>query len=305
MLRIATRQSPLALKQTLWVKETLQLLYPTLKISLVRLTTEGDQRLEISLAKIGGKGLFTKALEDALIHHEADIAVHSMKDVPSELPGGLGIGAICLREDPHDVLLSLKSYPTLQAMPEGAIIGTSSVRRQSQVLATRPDLQIKLLRGNVDTRIRKLEEGQYDAIILAAAGLKRLQFTSIKPYALPLESFVPCAGQGAIGIEYRLDDQATLNKIIQLNDLTTQQCVLAERTLNRYLGGSCQVPIGAYAHIQEGTLSLKAVIGKIDGSLLLGTEQTGSPENAVEIGVQAAEDLISQGADRILSTLND
>lgn len=303
MLRIATRQSPLALQQTLWVKETLQILYPTLTIHLVKLTTEGDRHLEVSLTKIGGKGLFTKALEDALLNHEADIAVHSMKDVPTELPGGLGIGAICTREDPHDVLLSLNEYSTLQALPKAAVIGTSSLRRQSQLLAIRPDLQIKLLRGNIDTRIKKLKEGLYDAIILAAAGLKRLHFTAIQPYALPLESFTPCAGQGAIGIEYRLDDQHTLNKIIPLNHLVTQQCVLAERTLNRYLGGSCQVPIGAHAHIHNGRLILNAAIGKTDGSLILRTEQTGLPENAVEIGALAAEDLISKGAEGILAKL--
>ncbi len=300
ILRIATRKSQLALKQTLWVKAALQTQNPNLDIQIIEFSTEGDRQLGVSLSKIGGKGLFTKVLEDALLTHEADIAVHSMKDLPTELPNGLGIGAVCLREDPQDVLISRHIPSTLDALPQQAILGTSSLRRQAQILALRSDLQIKVLRGNVDTRIQKLQNGLYDAIILAAAGLKRLNLTFLPFHPLPLDTFTPCAGQGAIGIEYRLDDDKTFNQIAPLNDLPTQQCVLAERTLNRYLGGSCQFPIGAYAYIKTGCLTLNAAVGKIDGSLILKTEKAGPPENAVEIGIAAAEDLLSKGAEEII-----
>jgi hydroxymethylbilane synthase len=265
--------------------------------------SEGDRHLDRYLNKIGGKGLFTKALEDTLLESRADIAVHSMKDVPNELAKGFKIGAICKREDACDVLVTRKAQQTIENLPAGSVVGTSSLRRQSQILALRPDFTVKMLRGNINTRIQKLKKGEFDAIILASAGLKRLQFNQLNTSELSKEKFIPCAGQGALGIEYLSKNQAILEKIKVLNDLKSFQCVEAERALSQRLGGNCQVPIGAYAFIENKELSLKAVVGKPDGSLLIKTQQKGISEDYKKIGLRAAEDLLAQGAEKILSAL--
>lgn len=299
LLRIATRKSPLALWQANFVKQQLQNLHPNLSIELLGYTTEGDNLLSSSLAKVGGKGLFVKELEKALLEDKADIAVHSMKDVPMDFPPGLQLGAICKREDPHDVFLS-NQYETLFDLPDKATVGTSSLRRQAQVLALRPDLRIEVLRGNINTRIDRLDKGDFDAIILAAAGLLRLNMQNrIRSY-LP---FLPAVGQGALGIECRSDDKKILEWLEPLNDPISYICVSAERAMSKGLGASCQVPVGGYATVSENLIILQGLVAKPDGSLLLQTQQQGNAKDAEKIGKLAAEDLLTQGAGDILADL--
>lgn len=301
-LKIATRQSPLALWQANYVKDRLQQLYPDLTIELVPMVTKGDVILDSPLAKIGGKGLFVKELENALLTQEADIAVHSMKDVPMQFPEGLGLAVICQREDPRDAFVS-HSYRTFAELPQGAVVGTSSLRRQCQLKALRPDLDIRSLRGNVGTRLSKLDNGDYNAIILASAGLIRLGLADRIASFIDVEQSLPAAGQGAVGIECRTDDMQVQALLAPLADAETTYCVRAERAMNNHLQGGCQVPIGGYAVLQQGQLYLRALVGDIDGSRIIRAEGKSAVENAEVLGVQIAEQLLAQGADKILQAI--
>ena len=301
-LKIATRQSPLALWQANYVKDRLQQLYPDLTIELVPMVTKGDVILDSPLAKIGGKGLFVKELENALLTQEADIAVHSMKDVPMQFPEGLGLAVICQREDPRDAFVS-HSYRTFAELPQGAVVGTSSLRRQCQLKALRPDLDIRSLRGNVGTRLSKLDNGDYDAIILASAGLIRLGLADRIASFIDVEQSLPAAGQGAVGIECRTDDVQVHTLLAPLADAETTYCVRAERAMNNHLQGGCQVPIGGYAVLQQGQLYLRALVGDIDGSRIIRAEGKSAVENAEVLGVKIAEQLLAQGADKILQAI--
>ena len=301
-LKIATRQSPLALWQANYVKDRLQQLYPDLIVELVPMVTKGDVILDSPLAKIGGKGLFVKELENALLNKEADIAVHSMKDVPMQFPEGLGLAVICKREDPRDAFVS-NSYRTFAELPQGAVVGTSSLRRQCQLKALRPDLDIRSLRGNVGTRLSKLDNGDYDAIILASAGLIRLGLADCIASFIEVEQSLPAAGQGAVGIECRTDDVQVKQLLAPLADAETTCCVLAERAMNNHLQGGCQVPIGGYAVLQQGQLYLRALVGNVDGSQIIRAEGKSAVENADVLGVQIAEQLLAQGADKILQSI--
>ncbi len=274
VLRIATRQSPLALWQAQYVKQRLEACHPGLTVELVPMVTRGDVILDTPLAKVGGKGLFVKELELAMLDGRADIAVHSMKDVPVEFPEGLGLVTICEREDPRDAFVS-NQYKSLDDMPAGSIVGTSSLRRQCQIAARRPDLIIRSLRGNVGTRLSKLDNGEYDAIILAVAGLKRLQLDARITSALAPEVSLPAVGQGAVGIECRLDDTRTRDLLAPLNHDETAVRVRAERAMNTRLEGGCQVPIGSYAELKDGELWLRALVGAPDGSRLVRGERRG------------------------------
>ena len=301
-LKIATRQSPLALWQANYVKDRLQQLYPDLTIELVPMVTKGDVILDSPLAKIGGKGLFVKEVENALLNKEADIAVHSMKDVPMQFPEGLGLAVICQREDPRDAFVS-HSYRTFAELPQGAVVGTSSLRRQCQLKALRPDLDIRSLRGNVGTRLSKLDNGDYDAIILASAGLIRLGSADRIASFIDVEQSLPAAGQGAVGIECRTDDMQVQALLAPLADAETTYCVRAERAMNNHLQGGCQVPIGGYAVLQQGQLYLRALVGDIDGSRIIRAEGKSAVENAEVLGVKIAEQLLAQGADKILQAI--
>ncbi len=298
-VRIATRKSALALWQAEYVKAQLEKFHPNVHVELVPMTTKGDIILDTPLAKVGGKGLFVKELEVAMLEGRADIAVHSMKDVPVEFPEGLGLEVICPREDPRDAFVS-NTIASFADLPQGAIVGTSSLRRQCQIKALRPDLTIRDLRGNVNTRLRKLDEGEYDAIILAAAGLIRLKMPErIKEFIAP-EVMLPANGQGAVGIECRSDDQTIKALLAPLEDKNTRYRVLAERAMNRTLEGGCQVPIGSYAEIENNQLHLRGLVGAIDGSEIVRHQLTGTITQGEQLGQQLAEILLSQGADKIL-----
>ena len=301
-IRIATRQSALALWQADYVKARLEAAHPGLRVSLLPMTSRGDKLLDAPLAKIGGKGLFVKELENALLDGSADIAVHSMKDVPMEFPAGLGLYAICEREDPRDAFVSNR-YARLADLPQGSVVGTSSLRRQAQLLALRPDLEIRFLRGNVNTRLAKLDAGDYDAIILAAAGLIRLGFAERIRESLTVEDSLPAGGQGAVGIECRTDDAEVHALLEPLHHFDTECRVAAERALNRRLNGGCQVPIACYA-VQEGELLwLRGLVGQPDGGLLLRAEARGPVNDPAGLGVAVAEDLLAQGAQGILDAV--
>jgi hydroxymethylbilane synthase len=300
LIRIATRESLLALWQAEYVATALKSAHPGLEVELVKMKSQGDKILDVPLAKVGGKGLFTKELEEGLLAGDADIAVHSMKDVPMELPAGLHLPVICPREDPRDAFVS-NTYKSLDELPQGAVVGTSSMRRQCQLLARRPDLQIKFLRGNVQTRLRKLDDGEYDAIILAGAGLKRLGEETRITELLDITTLLPACGQGAVGIECRVDDDEVNLMILALNDPKTQARVLAERAMNRRLEGGCQVPIGGYAELDHGVIVLHGLVGRPDGSAIITGSVSGFPEAAEELGVVLAEDLLARGAGEILA----
>lgn len=298
-LRIATRKSPLALWQAEYVKARLALYHPGLNVELVPMTSRGDVLLDVPLAKVGGKGLFVKELEQALLNGEADIAVHSMKDVPMEFPVGLGLAIICEREDPRDAWVSNR-YASLDQLPAGAVVGTSSLRRQSQLLAARPDLTVKFLRGNVQTRLAKLDAGEYDGIMLAAAGLIRLELHArIRAFIAPEQS-LPAGGQGAVGIECRLADTAIRDLLQPLHHPLTAEAVGAERAMNRRLEGGCQVPIACYAIHQGDQLWLRGLVAEPDGSRILRGEIRDLASRGEAMGVNLAEQLLRQGADRIL-----
>ncbi len=298
-IRIATRKSALALWQAEDVKARLEHFHPGLKVSLVPMVSRGDKLLDSPLSKIGGKGLFVKELETALLEHEADIAVHSMKDVPMDFPEGLGLYCICEREDPRDAFVSNR-YDSLAALPVGSVVGTSSLRRQTQLLALRPDLQIRFLRGNVNTRLAKLDAGEYDAIILAAAGLIRLGFGDRIRSSISVLDSLPAGGQGAVGIECRSADSEIQALLAPLHHRDTALRVTAERALNKRLNGGCQVPIACYAELEGEQLWLRGLVGQPDGGLLLRAEARGPLAEAQELGVRVAEDLLAQGADAIL-----
>ena len=299
LVRIATRKSALALWQAEFVKAELERFHADVRVELVPMSTQGDIILDTPLAKIGGKGLFVKELEQAMLDGRADIAVHSMKDVPVEFPQGLALHTICEREDPRDAFVS-NNFANLSELPQGAIVGTSSLRRQCQIKALRPDLDIRDLRGNVNTRLGKLDDGQYDAIILAAAGLIRLEMESrIADYIEP-EVSLPANGQGAVGIECRIDD-VTKALLAPLEHTQTRIRVNAERSMNRYLEGGCQVPIGAYALVDGEQVHLRGLVGAVDGSEILRDEVTGHVNDAEKLGIELAKKLLAQGADKILA----
>ena len=301
-IRIATRKSPLAMWQAEHVAAELKRIHPEIVVEIVGMTTQGDKILDTPLAKIGGKGLFIKELEQGLLSDEADIAVHSMKDVPVELPQGLHLAVIMQREDPRDAFVSNR-YRQIDDLPEGACVGTSSLRRQSQLSELRPDLEIKSLRGNVNTRLRKLDEGEYDAIILAAAGLIRLGFEERITAFIGPERSLPAIGQGAVGIECRSDDVRVNELIAPLHHPETACCVLAERAMNQRLNGGCQVPIAGYAMLENGVVWLRGLVGEPDGSSIIRGEVEGAPAEAETMGTGLAEHLLEWGADRILQTL--
>jgi len=298
-VRIATRKSALALWQAEYVKAQLQHFHPGIHVELVPMVTKGDIILDTPLAKVGGKGLFVKELEVAMLENRADIAVHSMKDVPVEFPEGLGLQVICPREDPRDAFVS-NTYANFDDLPQGAIVGTSSLRRLCQLKAMRPDLDIRDLRGNVNTRLKKLDEGQYDAIILAAAGLIRLEMPERIKSVIEPETMLPANGQGAVGIECRTDDETIKALIAPLECQQTRTRVLSERAMNRALEGGCQVPIGSYAIINDDQIYLRGLVGAIDGSSIIRDELTGSINDAEALGEQLAQRLLNQGADDIL-----
>ncbi|WP_141237469.1 hydroxymethylbilane synthase [Vibrio metoecus] len=301
-IRIATRQSPLALWQANYVKDALMAAHPGLQVELVTMVTRGDVILDTPLAKVGGKGLFVKELEVAMLEGRADLAVHSMKDVPVDFPEGLGLVTICEREDPRDAFVS-NTYAKIDDLPSGAVVGTCSLRRQCQLKSARPDLVIKELRGNVGTRLSKLDAGEYDAIILAAAGLKRLGLESrIRNFIEPEQS-LPAVGQGAVGIECRLDDQRVRELLAPLNHTDTADRVRCERAMNLTLQGGCQVPIGSYALLEGDHIWLRALVGEPDGSQIVRGEIRGPRSEAEQLGITLAEQLLEQGAKEILDHL--
>ena len=303
-LTIATRESPLALWQANHVKAELLKHFPEMDVELLGMTTKGDQMLSSPLSKIGGKGLFIKELEVAMLEGRADIAVHSMKDVPmsSQLPEGFSVPVILKREDPRDALIS-KTYASLADLPQGAVVGSCSLRRRAQLLAIRPDLQLKDLRGNVNTRLQKLENGEYDAIILAAAGLIRLGFEDKITEYLSDEISLPAVGQGAIGIECVTSNDEVRKVIETLNDRETSICVTAERAFNAKLNGACQAPIAGFAQLTETGLRLRGLVGDLDNGTIIFHEVHGQPEDAEKLGIELADNLLSRGAKEILAKI--
>ena len=303
-LRIATRKSPLALWQAEFVKHQLISHHPDLQVELVAMSTRGDKLLDAPLAKVGGKGLFVKELEVAMLEGRADIAVHSMKDVPMEFPEGLALSVICEREDPTDAFVS-NQYAELSQLPENAVVGSSSLRRQSQIRAKYPHLTIKDLRGNVNTRLSKLDNGDYDALILASAGLIRLGMADRIASRLDTDLCLPAGGQGAVGIETRADDGDILALLKPLHHQQTACCVIAERAVNRRLQGGCQVPIACFAELNSGTktLNLRGLVGSIDGKTLLQASIKGPASDAQTLGETLADKLLAMGAGEILSAV--
>ena len=294
-IRIATRESALALWQANYVQQLLLSHYPNLEVEIIGMTTRGDQILDVPLSKVGGKGLFVKELETAMYEGNADIAVHSMKDVPMVLPEGFVISTICQRADPRDAFVS-NNYPNLASLPAGARLGTSSVRRRSQLAAIRPDLDYVDLRGNVGTRLKKLDEGNYDAIILAAAGLERLGLSERIADRLSVESSIPAAGQGAVGIECRSDDTETAALLEKLNHRETSICVIAERAMSRTLEANCEAPVAAFAQLNGEKLHLDGLVASLDGLLVLNESIDGDAADAEELGIRMAKNLIARGA---------
>jgi hydroxymethylbilane synthase len=302
LLRIATRQSRLALWQAQHVAAKLREAHPDLTVELVPMTTQGDRIVDRSLAQVGGKGLFIKELEIAIAEGRADIAVHSMKDVPSDMPPGMTLAAMLTRADPHDAFVSLR-HESFSKLPQGARVGTSSLRRQCQLKYVRPDLQLLTLRGNVETRLRKLQEEQYDAIILAAAGLIRLGLEDRITHRFDLEQFVPAVGQGIIGIECRDDDSRSIELVRALNDTLAWQCCEAERAFALRLQGSCQSPIAGYARVEGGRVHLRGVIGSPDGSEIYRGVHDGAVADVQSVGTALADRLLNAGARALLEKL--
>lgn len=302
-IRIATRKSPLALWQANFVKQQLETFHPALVVELVPMVTQGDVLLESPLSKIGGKGLFVKQLEQAIMNGQADIAVHSIKDIPAVFPQGLTLSTVCQRDEMRDALIS-NQYQHLDELPHGAVVGTSSLRRQCQLRARYPHLQIKDLRGNVGTRLTKLDNQEYDAIILAAVGLKRLGLQNrIKQY-IDTNLILPAVGQGAIGIESRADDKTLSELLAPLEDKNSRICIEAERAMNLALQGGCQVPIACLSQLKNDSLTLRGLVGRIDGSEMIKAEITGHSTQAEALGRQLADNLLAQGAKAILAELN-
>ncbi|WP_097357434.1 hydroxymethylbilane synthase [Candidatus Enterovibrio escicola] len=301
-IRIATRRSPLALWQAEYVKTKLKTIDPSLVIQLVPMVTKGDIILNMPLAKVGGKGLFVKELEQAMLERHVDIAVHSMKDVPIDFPEGLGLVTICEREDPRDAFIS-NTYASISELPQGAVVGTSSLRRQCQLRAIRTDLVVKDLRGNIGTRLSKLDNGEYDAIILAAAGLKRLKFNYRIRVEIEPEEILPAVGQGAVGIECRLDNERVRILLKTLSDVNTTYRVLSERAMNNRLQAGCRAPIGGYSEIKGNQIYLRALVGEPNGSKIIRGEVVGPLEEAEALGTGLAEQLLKRGAHIILDKL--
>ncbi len=302
-VRIATRKSPLALAQARWVARELVRHHPDVEVEELHVITTGDRIQDRPLSEVGGKGLFVSEIEEALSRGEADLAVHSMKDVPVDFPDGLGLVAICEREDPTDAFIS-NDYDNVDALPHGAVVGTASMRREAQLRAYRPDLDIRTLRGNVNTRLAKLDAGDYQAIILASSGLKRLGFHDRIRYTLPDSLSLPAVGQGALGIECRLDDQELRDLLAPLNHKDSADRVRAERALNRRLEGGCQVPIAAYALLEDNDmLWLRGLVGAVSGEEILRVEGRCHRDDGETLGRELAEDLLALGADRILAEI--
>ena len=300
MLKIATRKSPLALWQAEFVKSKLETIYPDLKVELVKMTTQGDQILNSPLSKIGGKSLFIKELEVGIMEGRADIAVHSMKDVPYELPKGFEIGAILERESPFDAFVS-NDFNSIQDLPVGARLGSCSLRRIVQVKALRPDLEILDLRGNVNTRLKKLDDGEYDAIILACSGLARLGFDNRIKQDLSPDDSLPAVGQGALGIEIEANDHEISSLIKPLIHKKTQIEVSAERALNATLQGGCSVAIGAFATSEDSKLTLSGMVGNVDSGEIIRVQETGETSKPIDLGIRAAKKLLSLGARELLN----
>lgn len=300
LVKIGTRKSLLALTQSTKIKEDIEKQYPDTKVELVKIVTKGDKILDVPLAQVGGKGLFVKEIEDAMLTGEADIAVHSMKDVPAELPDGLHLGIITKREDPRDAFISNK-YKTVNDLPQGAKVGTSSLRRKSQLFNLRPDLMIEDLRGNLDTRLRKLDEGQYDAIILASAGLNRLGLSDRATSYFDKEAMLPAVAQGAVGIELRSADEELLQGLQFLDHQDTTSAVTAERAFLKRLEGGCQVPIAGFAEFENGKLTMTGLVSDIEGTNILKKTMTCSPEDAAKMGVDLAEELLASGGREVLA----
>ena len=303
-IRIATRKSPLALWQANFVKQNLLLAHKDLTVELIPMVTQGDIILDSPLSKIGGKGLFVKQLEQAILNNEADIAVHSIKDIPAQFPEGLMLAAICQRDEVRDAFVANK-YASLNDLPEGAIVGTSSLRRQCQLRSHYPHLIIKDLRGNVGTRLNKLDDGQYDAIILASVGLKRLSLEHRITQYIGTDLMLPAVGQGAIGIESRTDDKQILDIISVIDDKKSRSCIQAERAMNNALQGGCQVPIAGYCRLNNDELTLQGLVGRVDGSKIIKQQITGFINEAESLGEKLAKQLLNQGADLILTELLD
>ncbi len=303
-LVIASRESALAMWQAEHIRDRLRALYPQTEVSILGMTTQGDQILDVTLSKIGGKGLFVKELETALEDGRADLAVHSLKDVPMHLPEGFALAAIGQREDPHDAFVS-NQYAGLADLPPGAIVGTSSLRRESQLRARFPHLKIEPLRGNVQTRLRKLDEGRYAAIILAAAGLKRLGLGERIRGIISSDDSLPAVGQGALGIECRADRADVIAALQPLHHPETAACVLAERAMSRALAGSCQVPLGGFAEVRGDRLRMRGFVATPDGSRMLRAEDTNGIDDPEALGNRIADALLAQGAGEILAALND
>jgi len=299
VLKIATRQSPLALWQAEYVKSKLSCLYPDLEVELIKMVTQGDKILDVSLSKIGGKGLFIKELEQGMLDGIADIAVHSMKDVPMKMPEGFKLAVICERETPFDAFVS-NNYDNLDSLPIGAVVGTSSLRRKSQLLLKRPDLKVKDLRGNVNTRLSKLDLDEFDAIILAAAGLVRLGMADRIRHEISPDVILPAVGQGAVGIEILEGADEIADLIAPLNCVDTSIRVTAERAMNLKLEGGCQVPIAGYATLEKDEVYLQGLVASVDGSKVIKSEIRGNKKNAKQLGDSLGMELLSCGADEVL-----
>jgi hydroxymethylbilane synthase len=302
ILRIGTRGSNLALVQSEWVKKEVQSRYPEVRVELIKIKTKGDKIVDAPLSKVGGKGLFVKEIEEALLNKEVDLAVHSMKDVPAELQKGLKLSVYPKREDPRDALVSMH-FSTVEDLPQGASVGTSSLRRSAQLLHMRPDLHIIPLRGNVDTRLRKLEKGELQAIVLATAGLNRLGLSERITALLSPEVFLPAIGQGVLGLEVREDDQKTQDLISFLNDHETELAAKAERAFLKELEGGCQVPLAGYARVEKGRIVLEGMVAELDGTVILRQQLSGGKDKPEDLGVALARQLIAAGADRILAKI--
>lgn len=304
MIRIATRKSRLALWQAEYVKRLLLANDPGLHIQLLPLLTQGDKITDTRLLKAGGKGLFVKELERALLTEQADLAVHSMKDMSADLTDGLILSAVCQRARPHDAFVA-NNYHHFSALPPAAKVGTSSLRRQCQLMSLRPDITIRTLRGNIDTRLAKLDSGEYDAIVLAAAGLQRLGLSSRIRHCFDLTHILPAAGQGALGIECRVGDQNILDLVAPLNHIGSAACVHAERNISAVLGGNCQTPVAAYATLGDNQMTVRGLVGSPDGRKVVRSVATGSLEQAQDLGIQAGRQLLQQGAVQILQDCLD
>jgi hydroxymethylbilane synthase len=302
ILRIGTRGSKLALVQSEWVRKEVQSRHPEVRVELVKIKTKGDKIVDAPLSKVGGKGLFVKEIEEALLKRDVDLAVHSMKDVPAELQKGLKLSVFPKREDPRDAFVSCL-FKRVEELPQGASVGTSSLRRSAQLLHIRPDLQIVPLRGNVDTRLRKLDSGELQAIVLAAAGLKRLGLSDRITALLSPEVVLPAIGQGVLGLEVREDDQKTQDLISFLNDLETELAARAERAFLKELEGGCQVPLAGYAKVERNRIVMDGLVAELDGSVILRQQRSGGKDKPEELGVALARQLKTAGADRILEKI--